>query len=208
MRIIDLEAHFYTQEYLDYLRSRKEPPREVVGEKNIHLHMTKDLRVPRSFPLEEKLLDVGEKRLAEMDEAGVDMQVLSLCVPGCEQFEASDGAGMARQANDELAQVIRKYPKRYVGLAALAPQDPVGAANELERAVKQLGMRGAKLNSHTRGEYLDNQKYWPVFGIPEATVDQGPSRFSLNCSVTGRSPSEASVASQRISSCPARSPSP
>ena len=167
MRIIDLEAHFYTRDYLDYLRSRKEPPREVVGEKNIHLYMTRELRVPRSFPLEEKLLDVGEKRIAEMDEAGVDIQVLSLCVPGCEQFDASDGAAMARQTNDELAQVIRKRPDRYVGLAALAPQDPVGAANELQRAVSELGMRGAKLNSHVRGEYLDNRKYWPVFEMAE-----------------------------------------
>ena len=85
---------------------------------------------------------MGEKRIAEMDEAGVDIQVLSLCVPGCEQFDASDGAAMARQTNDELAQVIRKHPDRYVGLAALAPQDPVGAANELQRAVSELGMRG------------------------------------------------------------------
>ncbi|RJR47454.1 MAG: amidohydrolase [Desulfobacteraceae bacterium] len=167
MKIIDLEAHFYTNDYLDYLRSRKTPPREEVREKNIHLHMSEVLRVPRSFQLEEKLLDVGEKRLAEMDAAGVDIQVLSLCVPGCEQFEASDGVAMARKANDELAQVIRKYPNRYVGLAALAPQDPVAAANELERAVKELGMRGAKLNSHVRGEYLDNQKFWPVFEVAE-----------------------------------------
>jgi predicted TIM-barrel fold metal-dependent hydrolase len=124
---------FYTREYIDYLRSRKLPPREEVREKNIHLHMTEDLKVPRSFQLEEKLFDMGEKRLAEMDEAGVDIQVLSLCVPGCEQFDAADGTLMARKTNDELAQVVKKYPTRYVGLAALAPQDPVGAANELER---------------------------------------------------------------------------
>jgi 5-carboxyvanillate decarboxylase len=167
MKIIDLEAHFYTKDYIDYLRSRKDPPREVVLEKNIHLYMTPELRVPRSFQLEERLLDVGEKRLAEMDEADVDIQVLSLSVPGCEQFDASDGTVMARQTNDELAQVVKKHPDRYVGLAALAPQDPVGAANELERAVKELGMKGAKLNSHVRGEYLDNPKYWPLFETAE-----------------------------------------
>lgn len=167
MKIIDLEAHFYTMEYLDYLRSRKTPPREQVMEKNIHLYMTPDLRVPRSFQLEEKLLDMGEQRIAEMDEAGVDIQVLSLCIPGCEQFDVADGAAMARKTNDELAQVVKKYPRRYVGLAALAPQDPVGAANELERSVKELGLRGAKINSHVQGEYLDNQKYWPIFEIAE-----------------------------------------
>ena len=102
-----------------------------------------------------------------MDEAGVDIQVLSLAVPGCEQFETSEGAAMARQTNDELAEAIRKYPDRYIGLAALAPQDPAGAASELERAVKELGMKGAKLNSHVRGEYLDDQKFWPVFEMAE-----------------------------------------
>jgi 5-carboxyvanillate decarboxylase len=167
MKIIDLEAHFYTRDYIDYLRSRKIPPREQVMEKNIHLYMTPELKVPRSFLLEEKLFDVGEKRLAEMDEAGVDIQVLSLCVPGCEQFDAADGSAMAKSTNNELAEVVKKYPTRYIGLAALAPQDPVGAANELERAVKQLGMKGAKLNSHVEGEYLDDEKFWPIFETAE-----------------------------------------
>lgn len=167
MRIIDLEAHFYTESYLDYLRSRKEPPREVVGDKNIRLLMTPDVWAPRSFILEDKLLDMGDARIQEMDEAGVDIQVLSLAVPGCEQFEAADGAAMARETNDELSEVIKKNPDRYVGLAALAPQDPEGAALELERAVKKLGLKGAKLNSHTRGEYLDNEFYWPVFEMAE-----------------------------------------
>jgi 2,3-dihydroxybenzoate decarboxylase len=167
MRVIDLEAHFYTEDYIKYLRSRKEFPREEVHEKGIRLRFAPDVWAPRSFKLEEKLLDMGEKRIEEMDEAGVDIQVLSLAVPGCEQFEASEGAAMARQTNDELAEVIRKYPDRYVGLAALAPQDPEGAGKELERAVKDLGMRGAKLNSHVQGEYLDDEKYWPVFEMAE-----------------------------------------
>ena len=167
MKIIDLEAHFYTKEYIDYLRARKEMPREEVREKNIRLLMAPNVWAPRSFRLEEKLLDVGSQRIAEMDEAGVDIQVLSLAVPGCEQFETSEGAAMARQTNDELAEAIRKYPDRYIGLAALAPQDPAGAASELERAVKELGMKGAKLNSHVRGEYLDDQKFWPVFEMAE-----------------------------------------
>jgi 5-carboxyvanillate decarboxylase len=167
MKIIDLEAHFYTRNYIDYLRSRKTPPWEQVLEKSIHLHMSPKLKVPRSFTLEEKLFDVGEKRLAEMDEAGVDIQVLSLCVPGCEQFEAADGTAMAKSTNDELAEVIKKYPTRYIGLAAVAPQDPVGAANELERAVKELGMKGVKFNSHVQGEYLDDPKFWPIFETAE-----------------------------------------
>lgn len=167
MRIIDLEAHFYTEDYIKYLRTRKEPPFEEVNDVNIKLQMGNGVYAPRSFKLEDKLVDMGSARIAEMDEAGVDIQVLSLAVPGCEQFEPADGAAMARQTNDELADVIKKYPDRYIGLAALAPQDPEGASAELERAVTKLGMRGAKLNSHVRGEYLDDPKYWTIFETAE-----------------------------------------
>ncbi|RPJ00193.1 MAG: hypothetical protein EHM36_14975, partial [Deltaproteobacteria bacterium] len=151
MKVIDLEAHFYTEDYIKYLRSRKDFPREEVHQSNIWLWMGPNLRVPRSFPLEEKLLDVGPKRIAEMDAAGVEVQVLSLAVPGVEQFDPGDGTAMAKQTNDELSEIIRKYPDRYIGLAALASQDPVEAAKELERSVKKLNMKGAKLNSHARG---------------------------------------------------------
>ncbi len=168
MRVIDLEAHFYTEDYIKYLRSRKEMPKEELREKDIRLLMAPGVWAPRSIKLEEKLLDMGERRIEEMDEAGVDFQVLSLCIPGCEQFEPSEGEAMARQTNDELSEIIKRYPDRYVGLAALAPQDPESAALELERAVKELGMKGAKLNSHVRGEYLDDEKFWPIFETAES----------------------------------------
>lgn len=168
MRIIDLEAHFYTEDYLKYLRTRKEVPFEEVRENDFRLWMTSKLWAPRSRPLEAKLLDMGVARIAEMDAAGVDIQVLSLCIPGCDHFEPADGLSMARSTNDELADAINKYPDRYVGLAALAPQDPEGSAKELERAVTKLGMCGAKLNSHAKGEYLDDRKFWPIFEAAES----------------------------------------
>lgn len=168
MKIIDLEAHFYTENYLKYLRSRKDMPYEEVREKDYRLWMTQNVWAPRSPILEAKLLDMGEERIAEMDEAGVDIQVLSLCIPGCDHFEAEDGIAMARDTNDELADTIRKYPDRYLGLAAVAPQDPEGSAKELERAVKELGMKGGKLNSHAKGEYLDDPKFWPLFEAAES----------------------------------------
>ena len=168
MRVIDLEAHFYTEEYLKYLRSRKEMPFEEVREKDYRLWMAPSVWAPRSPKLEEKLMDMGEGRIAEMDEAGVDIQVLSLCIPGCDHFEPGDGMAMARQTNDELAEAVKRYPDRYVGLAAMAPQDPEGSARELERAVTKLGMKGAKLNSHAKGEYLDDEKFWPIFEAAES----------------------------------------
>jgi len=168
MKIVDLEAHFYTEEYLKYLRARKEAPREEVLGKNIRLWLGPNLWAPRSFVLENKLLDVGDKRIENMNAAGIDIEVISLANPGCEQFEASEGTDIARRTNDELAKAVQKYPSRFVGLAALATQDPERAANELERAVKKLGLKGAKINSHARGEYLDDQKYWAIFEKAES----------------------------------------
>ncbi len=62
---------------------------------------------------------------------------------------------------------FEKHPDRFAGLAAIAPQDPAGAAKELERGVRQLGLKGAIVNSHTRGEYLDDPKFWPIFEAAE-----------------------------------------
>lgn len=165
---IDLEAHFSTKEYTSYLGSRKEPPRDENLGTYIRHWLSPDLWAPRSFAFQDKLLDLGSKRIADMDAAGVDIQVLSLVIPGCEQFEPADGTAMAKKVNDELAKVIKKYPKRFVGFAALAPQDPKGAADELERAVKGLGFKGALVNSNARGEYLDNKKFWGIFEKAES----------------------------------------
>jgi len=163
MKKIDVEAHFYTQEFQDYMLARKEVPREELYKGYIRLWFTPDVWEPHGHELEGRLLDLTEGRLRDMDEAGIDMQVLSLSAPGCEQFSPADGTALARKTNDELSKVVNKYPDRFIGLAALAPQNPVEAANELERAVKELGLKGAKINSHVGDTYLDNEEYWVIF---------------------------------------------
>src|SRR5262249_62107206 len=57
---------------------------------------------------------------------------------------------------------------RFAGLAAIAPQNPREAAKELERGVQTLGLKGAIINSHTLGEYLDDPKFWEIFAAAEA----------------------------------------
>ncbi len=168
MRKIDTEAHFYTREYQDYLFSRKQPPREELYKGYVRLWYEPNIWEPHGLEIEDKLLDIGRGRLKNMDEAGIDMQVLSLSTPGCEQFDPAKGMALSRKTNEELSKAIDKYPDRFIGLAALAPQSPEEAARELERAVKELGLRGAKINSHIRGRYLDNKKYWPVFEAAES----------------------------------------
>jgi len=115
-----------------------------------------------------RIQDIGERRLADMDASGIDMQILGITAPGVQIFDAATGSALARSANDQLAEAIGRHPDRFAGLAAVAPQDPAAAAQELERAVNTLGLRGAIVNSHTHGEYLDDAKYWPIFEAAEA----------------------------------------
>ncbi|NIB43072.1 amidohydrolase [Pseudomaricurvus alkylphenolicus] len=109
-----------------------------------------------------KLMDLGEDRIRIMDETGVAMQVISLASPGVQVFEADQATELASSSNDELSRAIQRHPSRFAGLAAIAPQSPEQAAKELERAVRQLGLKGAIINSHTKGEYLDEEKFRPI----------------------------------------------
>ena len=163
MKIIDLENHFFTDDYIRYLRSRKVPPRETEEKDGLTMWYNDVLCSPRGFEMENKLLDLGEARLKEMDEKGITIQALSLSPPGVQCFEPADGTAWARKVNDELAKVIKRHPDRFVGLACIAPQSPEQAADELERAVSELGMKGVNIESHARNEYLDQKKYWSIF---------------------------------------------
>ena len=114
------------------------------------------------------LLDIEDRRLRDMDANGVDMQLLSLTAPGVQMFDADTATELATLANDRLAEIIKRHPLRFAGLACFAPQSPRRAAQEMERAITQLKLNGFILNSHTHDEYLDNQKYWPILEAAEA----------------------------------------
>lgn len=122
----------------------------------------------RTRLVSERLQDLGARRIGDMDATGIHLQVLSLTSPGVQVFDAATGTALARDTNDELAAAIAANPTRFAGLAAIAPQDPAAAAAELERGVKQLGLKGAIVNSHTQGEYLDDPKFWDIFAEAEA----------------------------------------
>ncbi|GAA4288846.1 amidohydrolase family protein [Georgenia daeguensis] len=147
MKIIGLEEHFVTQDLVGYGAS------------------TAGIAQPQAWAdASRRLLDINEERLPEMDAAGLDVQVLSLNSPGI-QAETDPALAVKKAAtvNDFLAGVIAEHPDRFSGFAALALQDPNAAADELERAVTQLGMRGALVNAHTQGTYLDDQRYRVVW---------------------------------------------
>jgi 5-carboxyvanillate decarboxylase len=114
------------------------------------------------------LLDLGERRLAAMDADGISQQVIIIGSPGVQAFDPVQGNELSQLVNDRLAAACKAHPTRFAGLAAVAPQNPPGASREMERAVKTLGLKGAIINSHTHGEYLDDKKFWPVFETAQA----------------------------------------
>jgi 5-carboxyvanillate decarboxylase len=122
----------------------------------------------RATSLVGRLQDLGERRLADMDAAGIDRQVISLTAPGPQIFDADRGTALAALANDQLAEACRRHPGRFSGLTAVAPQDPERAAEEIERGARSLGFHGVIINSHTHNEYLDDPRFWPIFEAAEA----------------------------------------
>lgn len=116
----------------------------------------------------ERLIDVDEGRIDEMDQAGIDVQVLSLFSPGVEQMDASTAAELAQDANEYIAKAIKQHPTRFAGFATLPTVVPETAADELERMVKEHNFKGAIINGHVKGRYLDDKSFWPIFERAEA----------------------------------------
>jgi predicted TIM-barrel fold metal-dependent hydrolase len=114
------------------------------------------------------IFDLGEGRIAVMDAAGIDVQVLSHSTPSAEGLEPSLSRELTTQANDTVAAAIAKYPDRFLGFSTLPMVDPKAAARELERTVRDLGFVGALINGHINGRYLDDKFFWPVFETAEA----------------------------------------
>ncbi|MCC7347045.1 MAG: amidohydrolase [Variibacter sp.] len=111
----------------------------------------------------ERLRDVGAVRLAAMDEAGIDIQVLSHSAPSTQKLTGPDAVPLTRRVNDRLAAAIKRHPSRFAGFAALPTIDPAAAADELARCVNELGFKGAMLHGLTQGGFLDDRKYWPIY---------------------------------------------
>lgn len=169
MKKIDFEAHCATQEWVDAMYTNKGYPRliEDKKEKTRRMYFTEEASEPFSDVLLGKLLDVGEKRLKFMDEAGIDMQVLTLTAPGVDHLDPDTGEALARNANDKIAEVMGNNPDRFSGYATVFPKRPENAAKELERAVKDLGLKGWKTHSNYGDSYIDEKQYWPILAKAE-----------------------------------------
>ncbi|MFH1489304.1 MAG: amidohydrolase family protein [Pseudomonadota bacterium] len=173
MKKIAIEEHFWSKRYFETLISNKGFPRLEMkknenGQEELAMWNAPDSSFLLDPGVSSKLLDVGEKRLEDMDRVGIDMQVLSLGGPGLEVFEPDAAVTLARKANDDLGVIIAAHPERFAGFAAIPTQAPEAAAEELERAVKVLGFRGAKVSSHIKGTYLDEDQFRVIFETAES----------------------------------------
>ena len=135
------------------------------AEVKTHIRGLDDTRLPR---IVERLDDLGALRLKEMDEAGIDVQVLSHANPSLQKLDAETAVPLARRVNDRLHQAVLAHPDRFAGFAALPTADPKAAADELERTVTRLGFKGAMIHGMTNGVFHDDKRFWPVFERAQA----------------------------------------
>ncbi len=149
MKTIALEEHFITESFLKATGAHgKTPP-------------------PQLAALRPKLLDLGEGRIAAMDEAGIDVQVLSLAAMEFDALDGSTATSLAADINDELAAAVREYPTRLAGFALLGMKEPAKAAAELERCITKLGFAGVMIDGMCGGLFYDDPRFLPVFETAE-----------------------------------------
>jgi 2,3-dihydroxybenzoate decarboxylase len=122
----------------------------------------------RNPELLKRLNDLGALRIKEMDEAGIDVQVLSHAAPSTQRLDAATAIPLAKRANDRLNETVRAHPDRFAAFAALPTADPKAAADELERTVDKLGFKGAMVHGPTNGVFFDDKRFWPIFERAQA----------------------------------------
>ena len=165
MPVVDFHNHYYPPRYLEALQSgRSSVTVTVDGDGNPIIH----------YPGDYNIAVRGHRDLAYradvLRQHGVDTQVLTLTTPGTHVETEAEAARLASLVNDEFREGIEKYPGRFTALATLPLNDPGASARELERACRQLGLRGAMLFSNVNGVALSDRRYW---GLYEAANDLG-----------------------------------
>jgi len=152
MRIIATEEHMVTAEVADAWQ-----------------RLALDLRDPgvayhHVGDIEQRLLDLSTSRISLMDEAGIDVQVLSLTTPALHDL-GDESVEMARRINDALAETTLRHPGRFEAMATLPVCDPEAAACELERCIVELNFSGTMLCGRVDDRNLDHPDFAPIFEV-------------------------------------------
>ena len=152
MRTITLEEHVSTPAFLQAV--------DAHGLRGLANEFIRRVR--------EKLVDLGAGRLADMDAAQIDMQVLSLAGGDMDRVDSATATALARDVNDALAAAVQAHPTRFASFASVNLQDPDSAAKELERCIRQLRFAGVMVNGTTRGAFLDHSRFIPFWEAAHA----------------------------------------
>jgi len=147
MKKIALEEHFMAPHFTEY-----------------EADVAKNMNPDKYADFAKRLPDFAELRLEAMDKANIEISVLSQTSPGLQiERDSQRAIRKAREVNDFLAKQIEMHPKRFAGFAHLSMHDPAAAVTEIKRCVTELGFKGALINGHTNGVYLDDEKYLPFW---------------------------------------------
>lgn len=141
-----------------------------------------------------ELRDVGEQRLADMDDQGVDVEVLSVTAPGLEVLPPAQAVALARDANDQIAAAVAAHPDRFQGFVNVPTPDPAGAVAELRRGVGELGFKAAFINGRVGDRNVDHPDLDPFWAaaaelhVPVYIHPQEPPRAVIDAYYSGFSP--------------------
>jgi len=157
MRSIDIHAHISPEGYIRALENGEDWYGITSGANWFHESIPRTTWTP-------------EQRLTDMDSLGVDVHVLSTnAIFYFYDQDATRVAAMDRECNDYVSQLTRDHPDRFAGLAALPMQDVAASATELERAMTQLGLKGAMIDDSVNGKTYDDPEFYPLWEVAEQT---------------------------------------
>jgi aminocarboxymuconate-semialdehyde decarboxylase len=158
MSIIDFHNHFYPPEYLEALRS---------GPSNVTVSVDSEGNPVLHYPGDYNTAVRGhrdlEYREQVLEQHGIDKQILTLTTPGTHVETSQRAVALARLVNDAFAAITEKRPRRFAALATLPLNEPEASVIELERAYRQLGLKGAMLFSNVNGTPLSDTRFWPLY---------------------------------------------
>ncbi|MBW2030259.1 MAG: amidohydrolase [Deltaproteobacteria bacterium] len=160
IKVIDIHNHFYSRPWLDYLAERSEEPRfewtgPTSGVARIGEFTPSHVDKAGDFDI--------EARIRDLDDAGIDVQVLSHTCPGVAELPVAESIEWAKKINDIFADICKQFPGRFYFLATIPPRDIKEALKEMERASKELGAKGVQMYSNIDGVLATSEEFYPIF---------------------------------------------
>lgn len=165
MKTIAIEEAFATEELFDEWRNILANDSSDPAFSSIYNPL---LNNPDFGAMRENLLDISDRRISDMNEHNIDIQILSVTAPGVQVSSPDKSRELTLSTNDFLVDKIQEHPDRFWGLLTVAPQDPEFSAKEISRMKGKKNIVGIIINSHTKGEYLDSEKFYPILEAAEA----------------------------------------